>query len=69
MARIPPFHTVEVPWRMWGVYHDNDECVAGDRIPLAVRLPGTGDFGHCSECESLNTMEQEPTTRFGPKAS
>lgn len=34
------------------VYHDHNDCQAGQRIPSQNRIPGTGGYPRCQFCIS-----------------
>jgi hypothetical protein len=55
MAKIPPYHTTsfEYPPGQRNVHHDHENCLAGKRIKLQHRLPGTGGKLRCKVCISL----------------
>ncbi|MEX2244839.1 MAG: hypothetical protein WD716_13460 [Fimbriimonadaceae bacterium] len=51
MPRMYPFHAVKDP-----VYHDNDQCQAGQAVPEERRLRGNSGKPLCKECAALNSQ-------------
>jgi hypothetical protein len=54
MGRVSPYHSVNESKKPTDkrVYHTDDQCRAGRDIPHNERLPGTGGYPHCKDCQS-----------------
>ena len=57
MTRRAPWHS-ERPGEL--VYHDNDQCTEGQRVPGLYRAEGTAGRPLCKTCATLNAAEGEP---------
>ncbi len=51
MPKVFPFHSARDP-----VYHDNDQCKAGQAIPPERRLTGNEGKPLCKECAELDQL-------------
>ena len=56
MPSTATFHSVNEPKKPPAnrVHHNNSACVPGKDIPALERLPGTGGYRLCHDCENLN---------------
>jgi hypothetical protein len=63
MAKVAPFHSTEAEHRP--VYHDDDRCEEGRRIPSRQRREGDGGRPKCSVCDRLDAGEQR-SEQLGP---
>ena len=67
MAKIEPWHSTRQAFTLGSstlggpdvlggdpkVYHDNDQCPDGNRIPKDRRESGTGNLPQCEKCKIL----------------
>lgn len=55
MAKVEPWHPASTAFTTGErVYHDNDACEEGNKIPKVQRAIGTGkDRKHCPTCAGL----------------
>ncbi len=52
MVKVPVYHSSNPSDP--NVYHDHDDCPAGQQIPLRNWVPGDGGFRRCEQCEALD---------------
>jgi hypothetical protein len=56
MPKIADFHSINEIKKLAHrrVHHNNSACPPGRDIPQKQRLPGTGGYRLCEDCETLN---------------
>jgi hypothetical protein len=50
MAKVSPYYSSNPSDP--DVYHDHDDCPTGQQIPPQNKLPGTGGYRRCHQCEA-----------------
>ena len=55
MAKVHPYHTNEMEYGKYhqNIYHDHDDCPAGQQIKHEHRVEGTDNRDHCDVCKNL----------------
>jgi hypothetical protein len=51
MAKVSPYHSTNPSDP--DVYHDQDNCPAGQRIPRHNWAPGMNDYDKCDHCRKM----------------
>ena len=53
--RTYPYHSTDP--KDPEVYHNHNDCPAGEQIPTGDRANGANDYPHCEQCKDLDEYE------------